>query len=313
MSQKVAISGSVAFDTIMVFEGQFKDHILPDRVHMLNVSFLTPRMKRDFGGCAANIGYNLRLLGGEAAVLAAVGADGEAYRTRLQMIGVDVDQLLVLPDFHTPQAFIITDLSDNQVTAFHPGAMEEAAQADPARLGPLSWGIVGPNSKSAMVGHAQAFARNGTRHIFDPGQGMPMFAGSELADLIDAATAVTVNDYEQGMILQKTGWTEAELARRAGVLVVTRGGEGSDVHVDGRTEHIASVPIGRAVDPTGCGDAYRAGLLYGLSQGWDWLHSARLGSTMGAIKIESQGPQNHAPTRAEIADRFQRAYGSAPW
>ncbi len=313
MSRMVAISGSVAFDTIMVFEGQFKDHILPDRVHMLNVSFLTPRLKREFGGCAANIAYNLALLGGEPAVVAAVGADGEAYKSRLVELGINVDQLLVLPEFHTPQAFIITDLSDNQFTAFHPGAMGEAHRADPSRLGRLGWGIVGPNGKEAMVAHARAFAATGTRHIFDPGQGLPLFDGAELATLIDAATAVAVNDYEQGLILKKTGWNEAELVSRAGILIVTRGAEGSDLYRDGRDERIASAPIDRAVDPTGCGDAYRGGLLYGLSQDWDWLRSARLGSVMGAIKIESPGPQNHQPTRATIGERFAAAYGESPW
>ena len=313
MSRKVAISGSVAFDSIMVFEGQFKDHILPERVHRLNVSFLTPRLKREFGGCAANIAYNLALLGGEAAVVAAVGADGEGYRTRLQDLGVDVSQLLVLPDFHTPQAFIITDLSDNQFTAFHPGAMADAHVADPSRLGEVVWGIVGPNGKQAMIDHSKAFRANGVRFIFDPGQGLPLFDGSELVELVDLASAVAVNDYEHGLILQKTGWTDETFARRAGVLIVTRGGEGSDVYIEGQQSPVATVPISRAVDPTGCGDAYRGGLLYGLSQGWDWLRSARLGSVMGAIKIESQGPQNHRPTRDEIADRFAGAYGSRPW
>ena len=313
MSRKVAISGSVAFDSIMVFEGQFKDHILPDRVHRLNVSFLAPQLKRAFGGCAANIAYNLTLLGGDAAVVAAVGADGESYKARLQELGIDVSQLLVLPALHTPQAFIITDLSDNQFTAFHPGAMGEAQLADPTQLGKLAWGIVGPNGKTAMVEHSRAFHDAGVPHIFDPGQGLPMFDGGELAKLVDSASAVAVNDYEHGMILQKTGWSDEEFARRAGVLIVTRGGEGSDLHVEGRHSTVASVPISKAVDPTGCGDAYRGGLLYGLSLGWDWLRSAQLGSVMGAIKIEQQGPQNHAPTREAIADRFAAAYGEKPW
>ncbi len=313
MSRKVAISGSVAFDSIMVFEGQFKDHILPEKVHRLNVSFLTPQLKREYGGCAANIAYNLALLGGEAAVVAAVGPDGEAYKGRLKGLGVDVSQLLVLPEFHTPQAFIITDLSDNQFTAFHPGAMSEAQKADPTKLGALAWGIVGPNGRQAMIDHSRAFQSSGVRYIFDPGQGLPMFEGSDLADLVDGASAVAVNDYEHGLILQKTGWSEEAFARRAGVLIVTRGGEGSDLYVEGKQSSVASVPIARAVDPTGCGDAYRGGLLYGLAQGWDWLHSARLGSVMGAIKIEQQGPQNHAPTREQIAERFATAYGEKPW
>lgn len=313
MSRKVAISGSVAFDSIMVFEGQFKDHILPERVHRLNVSFLTPRLKREFGGCAANIAYNLALLGGEAAVVAAVGADGESYRARLEGLGVDVSQLLVLPDFHTPQAFITTDLSDNQFTAFHPGAMGEAHRADPSRLGDLAWGIVGPNGKAAMIEHSRAFHEAGVRYIFDPGQGLPLFDGAELMKLVDSASAVAVNDYEHGLIQQKTGWSDDEFSRRAGVLIVTRGAEGSDLYIDGKQSTVATVAITKAVDPTGCGDAYRGGLLYGLSQGWDWLRSARLGSVMGAIKIEHQGPQNHQPTREAIAERFAGAYGEKPW
>ena len=313
MSRRVLISGSVAYDTIMVFEGHFKDHILPERVHRLNVSFLTPRLKREFGGCAANIAYNLALLGGEAAVVAAIGPDGEGYKARLAELGIDVSQLLVLPDFHTPQAFIITDLSDNQFTAFHPGAMGEAQQADPTRLGSLAWAIVGPNGKAAMVDHSRALHDAGVRYIFDPGQGLPLFEGDELVRLVDSASAVAVNDYEHGLILQKTGWSDEEFIRRAGVLIITRGGEGSDLYVEGKQSTIASVPIAKPVDPTGCGDAYRGGLLYGLSQGWDWLRSARLGSVMGAIKIEHQGPQNHAPTREAIAERFAGAYGEKPW
>lgn len=313
MSRKVAISGSVAFDSIMVFEGQFKDHILPERVHRLNVSFLVPRMKRDFGGCAANIAFNLSLLGGEPAILAAVGADGEGYRDRLERLKIDVSQILIFDQLHTPQAFITTDLSDNQFTAFHPGAMSEAHKADPTQLGELAWGIVGPNGKEAMVSHARTFHRLGVKHIFDPGQGLPLFEGAELAELIDAASAVTVNDYEHGLILQKTGWSDQEFEQRAGILIVTRGGEGSDLSVNGKRSKVAPVAISKAIDPTGCGDAYRGGLLYGLAQGWDWERSARLGSVLGAIKIEHQGPQNHAPTRDQIAERFSRTYGEAPW
>ncbi len=313
MTHKVAISGSVAFDSIMVFEGQFKDHILPEKVHMLNVAFLVPRLKRENGGCAANIAYNMRLLGGEPAILAAVGADGVLYRTRLEQLGIDVSQLRVESDMFTPQAFITTDLADNQITAFHPGAMNEAHKADAAALGKLAWGIVAPNGKAAMLGHARQFAAMGVDFLFDPGQGLPMFDGAELKHLVGTASAVAVNDYEHTMLLEKTGWTQAQLVEAAGALIVTRGAEGSDLHESGTHHHIASVPISKALDPTGCGDAYRGGLLYGLSSGWDWRQSARLGSVMGAIKIESQGPQNHAPDRETIATRFEKAYGSRPW
>lgn len=314
MSRRVLISGSVAFDTIMVFEGHFKDHILPDRVHMLNVSFLTPRLKREAGGCAANIAYNLSLLDGEPAILAAVGEDGAEYVKQLASRHIDVSQVKVMKDLYTPQAFITTDLSDNQITAFHPGAMNEAHQADAARLAPAAWGIVSPNGKQAMLDHARQFVDLKINSVFDPGQGLPMFSGDELKLLVKSATALTVNDYEYNLICGKTGWSEAELARAAGTMIVTRGAEGSHLYVAGRQkELIKAAPIGRAVDPTGCGDAYRGGLLYGLAQGWDWSRSVMLGSVMGAIKIECQGPQNHAPDRAAIAKRFQSAYGSAPW
>lgn len=314
MSRRVLISGSVAFDTIMVFEGHFKDHILPDRVHMLNVSFLTPRLKREAGGCAANIAYNLSLLGGESAILAAVGEDGADYVRQLAARGIDVSQVKVLKDHYTPQAFITTDLSDNQITAFHPGAMAEAHQADATRLAPAAWGIVSPNGKQAMLDHARQFVEMKIGSIFDPGQGLPMFGGDELRQLVTAATALTVNDYEFSLICEKTGWSESELARAAGTMIVTRGAEGSHLYREGKErETIAAVSIKNPLDPTGCGDAYRGGLLHGLAEGWDWSRAARLGSVMGAIKIESQGPQNHTPDRATIAARYAAAYGDAPW
>ena len=314
MTRRVLISGSVAFDTIMVFDGHFKDHILPDRVHMLNVSFLTPRLKREAGGCAANIAYNLSLLGGDAAILAAVGEDGGDYVRQLAARRIDVSQVKILKDFYTPQAFITTDLSDNQITAFHPGAMSQAHQADATRLAPAAWGIVSPNGKQAMLDHARQYVELKIGSIFDPGQGLPMFGGDELRTLIEGATALTVNDYEFSLICEKTGWHESGLAGAAGTMIVTRGAEGSHLYREGKArETIAAVPIAKAVDPTGCGDAYRGGLLYGLAEGWDWSRAARLGSVMGAIKIESQGPQNHAPDRAAIAARYSAAYGSAPW
>jgi adenosine kinase len=313
MSRRVLISGSVAFDAIMVFEGNFRDHILPERVHMLNVSFLTPRLKRETGGCAANIALNLAMLGGEPAILAAVGQDGEAYVKQLGAAGIDVSQVPVLADRYTAQAFITTDLSDNQITAFHPGAMGEAHRADARKLAPAAWAIVSHNGKLAMIEHARQCSELAIPFIFDPGQGLPMFDGDELKSLVHAATALTVNDYEFGLMLEKTGWSEAEMAQAAGTMIVTRGAEGSQIHANGRVTTVAPVAIARAIDPTGCGDAYRGGLLYGLAEGWDWERSARLGSVMGAIKIESQGPQNHRPTRDEIADRFAGAYGSRPW
>ena len=312
MSVRILISGSVAYDTIMVFDGHFKDHILPDRVHMLNVAFLTPRLKREFGGCAANIAYTLRALGGEPVILATVGQDGREYLDRLTGLGIDTSQIQMLPDHYTAQAFITTDMADNQITAFHPGAMSQAHQVS-AAAGPAAFGIVAPNGKDAMLRHAREFAETGVPFLFDPGQGLPMFDGAELRTLIESATGVAVNDYESRMLAERTGWSEAQIASRVKALIVTRGAEGSQVWTDGQCADVAPVPITEALDPTGCGDAYRGGLLYGLSQGWDWLRSARLGSVMGAIKIEQQGAQNHPISREAVARRYERAYGSAAW
>lgn len=315
MTQHVLISGSVAFDTIMVFDGLFKDHILPERVHQINISMLTPNLKRDSGGCAANIAYNLRLLDGAPAILATVGKDGIEYAEQLKAMGVDIRQLLVLPDYFTPQAFVTTDKAANQIAAFHPGAMSEAhrARVDAFPRNEVSWGIVSPNGHDAIVQHCEQFEKGGIPFIFDPGQSLPILSGDELKQMITQATALTVNDYEFGMVCNKTGWTEAEVVAAAGTMIVTLGGDGSKLYHEGQVEQIAPVKIGDTVDPTGCGDAYRAGLLYGLASGWSWKKSAQLGSVMGAIKIESAGPQNHKPSRADIAARYAGTYGEQPW
>jgi adenosine kinase len=310
--QSILISGSVAYDTIMVFDGHFKDHILPDRVHMLNVAFLTPRLKREFGGCAANIAYTLRGLGGAPVILATVGQDGREYLERLGGLGIDISRVRLLPDCYTAQAFITTDMADNQITAFHPGAMSEAHQVSALGAGG-AFGIVAPNGKAAMQAHAREFAQDGVPFLFDPGQGLPMFDGEELRALISQASAVAVNDYEAGMLVERTGWSEAEIASRVQALIVTRGAEGCQVWSSGRCDTVVAAPISAAVDPTGCGDAFRGGLLYGLAQGWDWVRAARLGSVMGAIKIESQGAQNHAVSREAVAERHVSAYGARPW
>ena len=317
MSRRVLISGSVAYDTIMVFEGHFKDHILPDRVHMLNVAFLAPKLKREYGGCAANIAYNLGALGGHPVVLATIGRDGGDYLARLDALGIDVSQVRRLDEQYTAQAFITTDLSDNQIIAFHPGAMSDAhvvSAAAAQRAGEAAaFGIVAPNGRDAMLQHAREFVEAGVPYIFDPGQGLPMFDGAALRGFIETATAVTVNDYESSLLVERTGWSEAQIAERVQALIVTRGAEGSDVYQAGRMTRIAPTAIARAVDPTGCGDAYRGGLLYALSNGADWTDAARLGSVMGAIKIENQGAQNHRIDRDEVARRFAQAYGHAPW
>jgi adenosine kinase len=312
-TRRILVSGSVAFDTIMVFEGRFEDHILPDRAHVLNVSFLAPRLKREYGGCAANIAYNLRGLGGEPAILAAVGNDASEYLERLRAMGIDTRAVRVEESHYTAQAFITTDLADNQINAFHPGAMSVAHLVRVGDALPACWGIVGPNGKQAMVEHAQGLADAGVPFVFDPGQGMPMFDGAELRRFVEAATAVVVNDYEAAMLVERTGMREEDIARQVEALIVTKGGEGSVLYHGGEREHIEPAPVSATVDPTGCGDAYRGGLLYGLANGWDWLRCARLGSLMGAIKIESQGPQNHPIDRDAIAERFERTWGERPW
>jgi adenosine kinase len=309
MTSRVLISGSVAYDTIMVFEGRFKDHILPERVHMLNVSFLTPGLKREFGGCAANIAFNLKALGGHPAVLASVGRDGDDYLQRLQALGIDTTYIRRFEQAYTAQAFITTDLDDNQITAFHPGAMNHAHEVPAQAALPARWGIVAPNGKAAMLAHARAFGEAGLPWIFDPGQGLPMFDGSELRALIESATAVAVNDYESRLLTERTGWNESEIASKLQALVITRGGEGSTVHTGGQVVHVPALAVRAAVDPTGCGDAYRGGLLYALAQGHDWIRAAKLGAVMGAIKIEHAGPQNHSPSPESVASRYEAAWG----
>ncbi|HEY0878890.1 MAG TPA: carbohydrate kinase family protein [Zeimonas sp.] len=317
MSRRVLISGSIAYDTIMVFEGHFKDHILPDRVHMLNVSFLAPRLERNYGGCAGNIAYTLGALGGEPRMLATVGRDGDAYLAHLAELAIDTSTVRRLDDQYTAQAFITTDLSDNQITAFHPGAMSHAHRVsvrDGLRDGTGdAIGIVAPNGRDAMLQHAREFVECGVPFVFDPGQGLPMFDGAALREFVSLATAVTVNDYEASVLVERTGWSEARIAEHVQALIVTRGAEGSRVHEGGTVTEIAAARISRAVDPTGCGDAYRGGLLHARTLGWSWLDAARLGSVLGAIKIEHRGGQNHPVDRAEVARRFEQAYGRTPW
>ena len=312
-TRRILVSGSVAYDTIMVFEGRFEDHILPDRAHVLNVSFLTPRLKREYGGCAANIAYNLRGLGGEPVILAAVGHDAGEYVEHLRSLGIDTSAIRIDESHYTAQAFITTDLADNQINAFHPGAMSVAHLVRVDSALPACWGIVGPNGKQAMIEHAEGLAAARIPFVFDPGQGMPMFDGAELRRFVEIATAVVVNDYEAAMLVERTGLGEEEIARQVDALIVTRGGEGSVLHHGGARERIEAAPVSATVDPTGCGDAYRGGLLYGLAHGWDWRRCARLGSLMGAIKIESQGPQNHAIERDAIAQRYEKVWAERPW
>lgn len=309
---RTLICGSLAYDTIMVFNGRFKDQILPHQVHILNVSFLVPEMRREFGGTGGNIAYNLHLLGGRPVVMATVGSDAQPYLDRLKTLGYET-RVQVLPDAFTAQAFITTDLDDNQITAFHPGAMSGSSMNHVVDAGEIGLGIIAPDSRDGMIQHATEFAEAGIPFIFDPGQGLPMFDGDDLMHFVELADYVTVNDYEARMLSERTGKSFDELARSVKALIVTLGGEGSTIYADGTTHSIPAVKPDRIADPTGCGDAYRAGLLYGLDHGMDWETTGRLASTMGALKIAHQGPQNHQPSRDDIAATFARAFGYTPW
>jgi adenosine kinase len=305
------ICGSVAYDTILGFPDRFQAHLLPDKLHMLNVSFLVPDMRREYGGCAANIAYGLNLLGDLGYPMAMAGRDFEPYRERLIAKGIPVDYVKVVEDAFTAQAFITTDLSGNQITAFHPGAMQYAhlntvADAAGSRI---ALGIVAPDGRQAMLDHASQFKSAGIPFIFDPGQGLPMFGPEDLAAFIDQATWIAVNDYEWSMLQQKTGLTAAGIVERIDALIVTQGSEGSTIHTRERTFTIPAVKPKAVVDPTGCGDAYRAGLIHGLLHGLDWETTGRIASLMGSIKIESRGPQNHELTRAEFDRRYQDHFG----
>jgi len=309
----VLICGSIAFDSIMVFEDRFKNHILPDQVHILNVCFLVPEMRREFGGCAGNIAYNLQLLDGKPLPMATVGQDFDSYRVWMDQCGIDIRHIKVLPDAYTAQAFITTDLDDNQITAFHPGAMSESHQNSVSDADGIELAIVSPDGRDGMFKHARDLAAQGTPFIFDPGQGLPMFDGPDLEDFLDLATWVTLNDYESELMQERTGLTPQQMAERLDALIITRGGKGSSIYTDGTRIDIPVAPVSAVVDPTGCGDAYRAGLLYGLSHDLDWQTTARVASVIAAIKIELHGTQNHSFDRDSLADRVEAAYGSRPW
>ena len=307
------ICGSIAYDTIMVFRDQFKNHILPEQIHILNVAFLVPDMRREFGGCAGNIAYNLKLLGGEPLIMATVGEDSGLYMQRLKKLGLPTQHVREIPDAYTAQAFITTDLDDNQITAFHPGAMNFSQSNHIADAQGVTLGIVSPDGRDGMLQHAREFAEAGIPFVFDPGQGLPMFGGDELMHFLKIADYCTVNDYEAKLLTERTGRSLGQLAEEVKALIVTLGGNGSHIYSGGHRLDIPCVKPEAVVDPTGCGDAYRAGLLYGITAGWDWEKTGRLSAVMGAIKIAHRGGQNHRPTREEIAERYSRAFGSAPW
>jgi adenosine kinase len=303
------ICGSIAFDTVMVFNGRFREQILADRIHMLNVSFLVPSLRRNFGGCAGNIAYNLGLLGGRGAPMATVGHDFEPYRRWLRECGVNLEFVRELADTYTAQAFITTDLDDNQITAFHPGAMSSAHLNVVPRDGGITLGVVAPDGREGMVSHATQFAEAGIPWLFDPGQGLPMFDGAELRDFIGKATWVAVNDYEGQMLQERTGWGAQDIASRVRAYIVTRGAEGSVIHADGKTHVIPTATPERVTDPTGCGDAYRAGLIFGLMNELDWDTTGRIASLMGSIKIAQSGTQSHRFDMNEFKTRFRAAFG----
>jgi adenosine kinase len=310
---RTLICGSIAYDTVMVFQGRFADHILPDQVHILNVSFLVPEMKREFGGCAGNIAYSLKCLGGEPLPMATVGDDAAPYLDRLDALAIDRRYVTRLPGTYTAQAFITTDLNDNQLTAFHPGAMSQShLNAVPADAG-VGLGIIAPDGREGMQQHAHQFAEHGIPFIFDLGQAMPLFNGDELLWFIARATYVTLNDYEARVVVERTGLSLPELARRVKALVVTRGAEGSDIYVGDSVLHIPVAAARTLVDPIGCGDAYRGGLLYGIAHELDWETTGRLAALMGAIKIEASGAQNYVADRPLIAERFFEAFSYRPW
>ncbi len=310
---KTLITGSIAYDTIMVFPDRFKNHLLPDQLHILNVCFLTPQMRREFGGTSGNIAYNLKQLGGDPLVMATVGEDIDPYLYRLQRLGIDAAHLKKIPGQFTAQAFITTDLDDNQITAFHPGAMNHAPEIHVERALGAGLAIIAPDGKEGMLQHARECVAAGIPFVFDPGQGLPMFSGEELAQFVRLADYVAVNDYEGKLLVEKTGRSLENLAREVKALIVTLGPQGSRILAGGKAHDIPCVPAKSVTDPTGCGDAYRAGLLYGIANGWDWANTGRLGAVFGAIKIASRGAQNHRADRATVEAHFKQAFGYSPW
>ncbi|WP_269531807.1 carbohydrate kinase family protein [Chitinimonas sp. BJYL2] len=303
------ICGSVAYDTIMVFPDRFKHHILPDKVHMLSVSFLVPQMRREFGGCAGNIAYNLKLLGGDPLPMATVGQDFTPYAKRLDELQIRQECIRTLPDHYTPQCFITTDLDDNQITAFHPGAMSLSHENHFDHVPGITLAVVGPDGREGMLARVAELTAAKIPFIFDPGQAMPLFSGAELLACVQAADYVALNDYEAALMEERTGKSIADLAAMVKMLVVTRGAEGSTMHADGKEILIPTAKATEVLDPTGCGDAYRAGLLFGIEKGWDWESTGRLASLLGALKIAHRGGQNHHFDRDSLATAYRTAFG----
>ena len=288
------ICGSLAFDTIMTFEGRFAEQILPEQLHILNVSFLVPSLRRDFGGCAGNIAYSLKLLGGDPRPMATLGTDGADYLQRLESLGIDARHVSLVEDTYTAQALIMTDRDNNQITAFHPGAMMQAHSNRIDADAEAKLAIIAPDGRDAMLQHAEQLVQAGIPFVFDPGQGLPMFNGEELRRFIDQASWVTVNDYEGKMLCERTGWSLADISHQVRGLVVTLGAQGCEVWEQGAQTLVTAVDPVAVVDPTGCGDAWRGALLFGLERGWPLGQCAALGNRLGALKIAQRGPQNYA-------------------
>jgi adenosine kinase len=310
-NKRALICGSVAFDTIMVFQDRFANHILPDKIHMLNVSFLVPQMRREYGGCAGNIAYNLKLLGDVGLPMATVGKDFGLYADWMKHTGVPADHVKVIDTEHTAQGFVTTDLDDNQIWAFHPGAMQQSHLNRVSDAKDIAIGIVAPDGRDGMLQHAQQFAAAKIPFIFDPGQGLPMFGDDDLRAFIKQATWMAVNDYEWQLVQDKTKLAAQEIASQLEALIVTRGAEGSTIYSKGREIVIPAAKPAAVVDPTGCGDAYRAGLIHGLLNGLDWETAGRIASLTGALKVESRGTQNHTFTLAEFERRYRENFGAA--
>ena len=308
---RALICGSLAFDNIMVFEDEFANHILPDQIHKLNISFMVPTLSRVFGGVAGNIAYNLKMIGGQPVPMGVVGSDFDVYYQRLKSLGISLEAVMTKEGHFTPQAYITTDMKNNQITAFHPGAMNYSHENKVSQYKDIAIGIVGPDGRDGMIQHAQEFADLGIPFMFDPGQAMPLFDGDDLKSFIEQATWMAVNDYEYELVHNRTGMDAREIATHLDALIVTRGEKGSEIYADGTMYHIPVVKAEKVVDPTGCGDAYRAGLLYGLTNGLDHQTTGRIASLLGSIKIATAGTQNHYISKQDFRQRFLDEFGYA--
>ena len=309
MTKTSLICGSLAFDKIMQYHGRFGETLLADQLHKVNVSFLVPTLRTEYGGCSANVAYNLQMLGGDPLIMATIGQDGGEYLDRLGKLGIETRAIRTIGHAYTAQCFVTADLDNNQINAFHPGAMQFSHENNVADVGPVRVAIIAPDGRDGMLKHAHDCARLKVPFMFDPGQQLPMFSGEELIQFINEASYVAANDYEFEMLMDRTGLTLPQIAGRLDALIVTRGEKGSEIYANGERFEIPCVPATAVVDPTGCGDAFRAGLLHGITNGWDWPTTGRLASLLGAIKIAHQGGQNHSFTAKEIAEKFEAAFG----